>query len=70
VKANVQPKAFADCLLKDASVEERVKVLMNSGISLNSLFYTFYSSCLSTDEIFMAFEYHECMREYEVKNRS
>jgi hypothetical protein len=69
VNANVQPKSLDTRLSKDDSVEDRVKAIVKSGISLNSLFYTIGPTFLSTDEIFMAFEYRKRLKEYEVAKR-
>jgi len=42
---------------KAATVEEHVKAIVKSGITLSSLFFTIGPNLLSTNEIFQAFEY-------------
>ena len=58
-KVNRRPKSLASRLPRDAPLEQRVKEIVHGGISLSSLFYTVGPQCLSSDEIFLAFEYCE-----------
>ncbi len=67
--SNLKALIYGLRLSKDDSIEGRVKAIVKSGITLNCLFYTNGPTCLSTDEIFMAFEYHERLKEYEVAKR-
>jgi hypothetical protein len=69
VKANVRSRNFDSRIPKDAPVEERVKAIVKSGISLNSLMYTIGPSCLSSDEIFQAFEYRELLKVYNTAKK-
>ena len=48
----------------EATPEQCVKALVKAGISLPSLFHTVGPTCLSVDEIFQAFEYHEFLKCY------
>jgi len=66
IKANVQPNNLLESKIAAGStVEECVKAIVASGISLSSLFHTIGPTGLSVDEIFIAFEYHELMKSYE-----
>jgi hypothetical protein len=65
-KANVRPNSLNNTRIAQASsAEERVKAIVASGILLSSLFHTIGPSCLSVDEIFVAFEYRERLKAYE-----
>jgi hypothetical protein len=69
-KANVRPNSLQNTRIAQAStMEERVKAIVASGISLSSLFYTIGPSCLSVDEIFVAFEYREMMKSFEAEKK-
>jgi hypothetical protein len=62
-KANVRPNSLHNTQIAQASTaEERVRAIVASGISLSSLFHTIGPSCLSVDEIFVAFEYRERLK--------
>jgi len=50
-------------------LEQRVKEIVRGGISLSSLFYTVGPTCLSSDEIFLAFEYRERLKLYEKEKK-
>ena len=52
-KVNRQPKNLTSRLTAAAPLEQRVKEIVRSGISLSSLFYTVGPTCLSSDEIFL-----------------
>jgi len=66
IKANVRPNNLLESRIAATStVEERVKAIVASGISLSSLFHTIGPTCLSVDEIFIAFEYRELMKSYK-----
>jgi hypothetical protein len=70
-KANVWPNLLHNTRIAQASTaEERVKAIVASGISLSSLFHTIGPSCLSVDEIFVAFEYRERLKAFENKKRN
>ena len=68
-KVNRRPKSLQSRLPSDASLEERIKAIVSGGVSLSSLFYTVGPTCLSTDEIFMAFEYRERLKQHEVDKK-
>jgi hypothetical protein len=58
INGNVQPRTLTNTRVpKDEPLEVRIKAMVASSISLSSLFYTIGPSCLSVDEIFIAFEY-------------
>jgi len=60
INGNVRPRTLTNTRVpKDAPLEVCIKAMVASGISLSSLFYTIGPSCLSVDEIFIAFEYRE-----------
>ncbi len=69
VKSNFRSRNFDSRIPKDAPVEERVKAIVKSGILLNSLMYTIGPSCLSSDEIFQAFEYRELLKVYNTAKK-
>ncbi len=60
-RAYVCPTSLSEThISRDAPQEERIKAIVSNGISLLSLFFdTIGPNCLSVDEIFLAFEYHE-----------
>jgi hypothetical protein len=65
-KANVWPNSLHNTQIAQASTaEEHVKAIVASAISLSSLFHTIGPSCLSVDEIFVAFEYRERLKAFE-----
>jgi hypothetical protein len=65
-KANVRPNSLHNSRIAEATTaEEHIKAIVASGISLSSLFHTIGPSCLSVDEIFVAFEYRERLKAYE-----
>jgi hypothetical protein len=69
-KANVRPNSLHNTRIAQASTaEEHVKAIVASGISLSSLFHTIGPSCLSVDEIFVAFEYRERLKAFENKKK-
>jgi hypothetical protein len=70
INANVRPRTLQNTRVpKDAPLEVRVKAMVASGISLSSLFYTIGPTCLSVDEIFVAFEYRERERLFAVEKK-
>jgi hypothetical protein len=69
-KVNRRPKSLASRLPRNAPLEERVKEIVRGGISLSSLFYTVGPQCLSSDEIFLAFEYRERLKLYEKEKKT
>ncbi len=65
-KANVRPNSLHNARIAQASTaEEHVIAIVASGISLSSFFHTIEPSCLSVDEILVAFEYWERLKAYE-----
>jgi hypothetical protein len=64
-KVNRRPKNLTSRLTAAAPLEQRMKEIVRSGISLSSLFHTVGPTCLSSDEIFLAFEYRERLKLYE-----
>ncbi len=70
INGNVRPRTLTNTgVPKDAPLEVRIKARVASGISLSSLFYTIGPSCLSVDEIFIAFEYREREKQFNVEKR-
>ena len=70
INGNVRPRTLTNTRVpKDAPLEVRIKAMVASGISLSSLFYTIGPSCLSVDEIFIAFEYREREKQFNVEKR-
>jgi hypothetical protein len=48
-----------------ATAKERVKELVNNGISLSTIFHTTGPSCISKDERFQAIEFKELLAQYK-----
>jgi hypothetical protein len=69
VKINRVQKNVRERISKDSTPEEKVRAMVEGGITLNSLFYTVGPQCLSSDKIFIAFEFRERLKIYEVKKK-
>jgi hypothetical protein len=63
-------KLSENCISRDAPQEEHIKAIVSNSISLLSLFHIIDLNCLSIDEIFLAFEYHERLQLHDVKKKA
>jgi hypothetical protein len=69
-KANTRSRSLHNQrVAADVSVEQRVKAMVFHGINLSSLLNTIGPTCLSTDEIFIAFEYRDHLKVYTVQKK-
>jgi hypothetical protein len=70
INGNIRPRTLANTRIpKDAPLEVHIKVMVSSGISSSSLFYTIGPTCLSVDEIFVRFEYRERGKLFAVEKK-
>ncbi len=60
-----RPEGLLQRLPTNTTAEDRIKALVNSGISLGSIFHTIGPSCLSTDEMFQAMEFKELLARHK-----
>jgi len=63
-------RSMTSRLTAAAPLEQRMKEIVRGGISLSSLFNTVGPTCLSSDEIFLAFEYRERLKLYEKEKKT
>ena len=65
IKARHKASNLQNRIPKVATVEQHVKAIEQSGITLSSLFFTIGPNSLSTDEIFQAFEHKALISKWE-----